>query len=992
MVSLRRFVVPLLFAVPLLAQDAAPPAVPPAGAPSAPTRVTVPVEVWAQKGDLRRPLTTADFAVRENGEPRRVVAAEPLTSEPWRFVIYVDRVLAGTATVRAATGALAERLLPLVGAGTVEVVVAEPEPRVLVAATRSAPAVDEALSRLYLLGSGRDDVRAARQRFRTEMKSRAEDDSVSDLVTDAVEDEARLVRRQEERLASWLASRESDRPGILFLVSDGFDLDPRGFYLSEVPKAETPPQLSDSLAPQVLDRDTLETARLAAALGWNVYPLSVGNENLPNIRRWRPSSSPQVPIGVDVTLPGKRSAEGDEEEAGPKPKAELPALLAPLEPLRWLAEASGGEVLTSRADVAAALSRLRSRWLVTYETLRPEAGPSRTLEVAITDPKLAIRSRRWQAPVHPEEVAAFRSRDLLAGEEEEQGGLQINVRIHRGTEPGGTGQPLLEVRLDDDAPAPDAHWRLTLATPASGGAVEVSHRLLAAGELAVDAEGWTWRGPVTLPADGERLGVLVENLTSGAWGGDVADLSAPEEKAEAAGAASPAEPAVRLARPAGVDLKGKVRLRATAGTPDVEWIAFLVDGRESGACGRPPCEADVDLGSRVKPHLLRAVAYGTGGVELGHDTVRINEKGEGSGFAVRILEPAPGKRMGPVDVEAEVRVPAGRQIERVEFFWNDELEGTVYASPFRHRVRVPAERRAGYVRVVARLDDGAAAEDAVAMNTPGAGERLEVRLQELFVVVTDRSGKPVRGLGRDRFRVRQDGAEQEIASFDDAGNLPLTVGLAIDSSASMFRKLDKVELAAASLLRGGLSTRDSALLVDFDTHPKLLSPATRNLGAVVSSLDLLKADGGTGLWEGVAFALDRLRDVAGRKALIVYSDGVGEGEPFSYHACLRRARQSGAPIYLIVTNAQTSVRTGSVLRSFTAKLRDLAASSGGNLYFVNPEDDLTGVYRDILTELRSQYTLAFYPKDGDEGWKEVRVEVKGDGLTARTVSGYYGGE
>jgi Ca-activated chloride channel family protein len=960
--------------------------------------VEIPVEVWAQKGELRRELTPADFAVSEGGEPRRVLSVAPLGGEPWRFVVYVDRVLSGTRSVRAASGAIAERLQALVGLGTVELVVAEPEPRVVVEATRDAKAFDEALSRLFLLGEGRDDARQARQRFRERLGRRAEDDDPVELVEEAVADEARLVRRQQERLATWLAGRERGRPSVLFLVSDGFDLDPRGFYLAEIPRAEAPPRLAETLAANVLDRDTLETARLAAALGWTVFPLPMGDESLPDVRRWRPTSSPRVPIGVAMTLPGPKGTGA----AGEKPELPLPTLLAPREALRWLAEASGGAVLTSRAEVAGAIARLRSRWLVAYETSRPEAGPSRSVEVIILDPKLAIRARRWEGPRHLEEVAALRARGALAGEDE-PGTLQVGAQVRRAPVAGDVGvrqedQGLLEVRLDDDslpALSADARWRLSLALPAEdaeGGNAEVSHRLLAAGDLVADPDGWTWRGTLPLTADTERLAVVVEDLASGAWGGDVAALTTDDE-ADPAAAPAAAGPVVRLARPAGVELRGKVRLRATAGSAAgvvVERVVFLVDGRDSGSCSRPPCEAEVDLGSRVRPHVLQVVGYGVDGAELGRDTLRINQKGEGSGFAVRILEPLPGRRVGPVDVEAEIRVPEGRRLERVEFFWNDELAGTLYAPPFRHRVRVPADRSAGYVRVAALLDDGASAEDAVPLNAADLGERVDVRLRELYVVVTDRAGKPVRGLSRDRFKVRQDGIEQEITTFEDAGSLPLTLALAIDSSASMFRKLENVQRAAASLLRGGLTSRDSALLVDFDTHPRLVTRPTRDLVAVASALDFLRADGSTGQWEAVAFSLDQLRGVAGRKALVVYSDGVGEGEPYSYRTCLRLARQSGVPLYLIVTNSESAVRAGGLLRPYSAKLRDLAASAGGNVYFVQPEDDLAGVYGDILSELRSQYTLAFYPKDSAEGWREVRVEVNGGGLTARTVSGYYG--
>src|SRR4030095_1677404 len=107
-----------------------------------------------------------------------------------------------------------------------------------------------------------------------------------------------------------------------------------------------------------------------------------------------------------------------------------------------------------------------------------------------------------------------------------------------------------------------------------------------------------------------------------------------------------------------------------------------------------------------------------------------------------------------------------------------------------------------------RLDDGSTAEDAVPLNASDIADRIDVRLIELAVVVTDASGKPVPGLPKDAFRLRQDGREQEISAFENAGELPLTLALAIDSSASMFIKLADVRKAVASLLSDGLSNRD----------------------------------------------------------------------------------------------------------------------------------------------------------------------------------------
>ena len=139
----------LIAQIPALAQDAA---------PSVPSGATVPIELTVQvldsKGEVpRATIQAGDFTVLEDGQPRPVSAVSPL-SQPWRIVIYVDRMLTGSRTLRAAAGSLAERARELALLGTVELVVAEPQPRVVLAPTQNVKAIDEALSKLWLGARG----------------------------------------------------------------------------------------------------------------------------------------------------------------------------------------------------------------------------------------------------------------------------------------------------------------------------------------------------------------------------------------------------------------------------------------------------------------------------------------------------------------------------------------------------------------------------------------------------------------------------------------------------------------------------------------------------------------------------------------------------------------------------------------------------------------------------------------------------------------------
>jgi len=938
-----------------LLQVAPSPAPAPAAAPV--STIELPVQILDPKGEVPRALQAGDLTVIDAGQRRPIVSLSPL-SRPWRIVVYVDRVLTGSRTLRASAGTLAEQAARLAALGTVEVVVAEPGPRVAVGPTRDVPLIDEALSKLWLENDGRDDVRVLRQRFRDEKAEGGIDPA--DRANQAIDAEARLVRRQQDAFAEWLAAQGGEGPRVVFLVSDGFDLDPARFYRGLLAEGEG-----------ALEKTAAETARTAAALGWTVYPMPVGDATLPDLRRVKPRSTPKVPLGGTITL-GRKKPEGADQPPPP------PVLQAPREPLTWLAEATGGEVLLQPSEVPATLARLGARFALRYDATRPLDGRPRALEVVSSRQDLKVKARRWDVDGIPEWIAAERAGRVADGEEEV--GLEISSHVQKPAAAGESGALDLRIESPEVPPGP---LRVTVAGPGGRGAF---HHILSDADRA-GSEPNVYHLPVTLPEGADSVAVLVEPLSGGAWGGQVVTLSgAPPE----APAISVTRPGIRLVAPTGSGLAGKVRLRVNGEGEGIARVDLKLGERTAASCGKVPCEAEVDLGRRVRPQIVQGVAYGADGKELARDWVRLNDPNES--FGVRIVQPAGRQGVGAVDVEADVRAPAGRRVEKVEMYWNDDLAATLYAPPFRHRVNVPRNRPIGYLRVTAILDDGSTAEDSMSLNTTELGTHIDVRLVQLAVVVTDANGKPVPGLPKDTFRLRQDGQEQEIAAFENAGELPLTLALAIDSSASMFLKLPDVRKAVASLLNTGLTDRDRAMLIDFDSKPKLVRPLTRDLPAVISALDQLQPDGGTALWEAISFSLRQLQGISGRKALVIYSDGIDETENAAYPSCLRAARESGIPVYLIVANPREERgEDGGFLREPTsAKFQRLAAAGGGQVYFIHPNEDLSSVYGQILSELRSQYTLAFYPKDTalPAAWSKIEVEVKGQkGLTARTVSG-----
>jgi len=874
----------------------------------------VPIDVVDGKGRPVEDLVGADLELTVGGAPQTLAdLGAPIKAGPWRIVLYFDRVTTGTRSLRAAADALIEQLPALVALGEVELVVAEPEPRELVPPTRSVAPLEEALAQLFVTAEGRDDLRQARARFAAREPGAGTGRPGSDAA-DALAAEERIALRQQDRWLGLLA-RPSLEPSetqgsaptrpefrAVVLVSDGYDLDPAPAY--GVRRAGAPP----------LDRAGWATADAASELGWTVFALRLGDEKLPDPRRWGLQPAQGV-LGGRVSLPVPvRPLE---------PVVALPSLVDPELPLRRLAEATGGTFATSRAEVGAFVASLGRRRLLAWDGPALSPGSSAGIEVRSKKGTRSVRVPSRIGAGMPAEVAAARGRALLAGED-----LDVDFDLRAEEIPAVPAEP-------PGAAETRTPGRIEARTEAVPGAPALRYTRLV-------------------------------------------DLFAPPEVLAAPAEVSPADPG------------SIVRVASWPLSPgDAGGGVLIVDDPATGLLGaslieRSEASAVPDIAE------VEASALGTGPPP----SVRRPK----NGLAVRILRPLPGKAEGPVEVEAEVRMAPEARLDRVEFFWNDELAATAYQAPFRRAVPVPRGGPVGFLRVAARLADGTVVDDAVLMNAGASGERVDVRLVEVPVVVTDRAGHPVRGLAREDFRLKRNGAAQEIAGFADAGDLPLTLALAVDSSASMFLKLPRVERAARSLLLSSLGTRDRALLIDFDGTPRLLAHPTRDLAGVAEALSSLHADGGTALWSAIAFGLRELAGVSGRKALVVYSDGVGEEDPTSYGDCLRAARASRVPVYLILSSSISARKAGSLLREpLGEKLERLAHATGGDAIFLDaslgadpgPSDDLSSVYRRILVELRSQYVLTFYPPEGSgDSWQNLSVEVKKPGLSARALEGY----
>lgn len=267
---------------------------------------------------------------------------------------------------------------------------------------------------------------------------------------------------------------------------------------------------------------------------------------------------------------------------------------------------------------------------------------------------------------------------------------------------------------------------------------------------------------------------------------------------------------------------------------------------------------------------------------------------------------------------------------------------------------------------------------------------VDVGLVVLPVVVTDHLGRPVTGLAQANFRVFDDGRPQSISLFK-AEDVPVTVGLVVDNSGSMWPKRPEV-LAAADEFVKSSNPHDQMFVVNFNQNVSMGLPQgvpfTSSTEELREALSRGPLSGNTALYDGLEAALKHVKKgTTDRKALIVISDGGDNSSHTSFPALLEMAQASSAQIYTI------GIYDASYKAEDLNVLSQLAKVTGGKAYFPRSPAQITGVCQQIAKELRQQYTIGYHPGGGivTAGYHAVRVTAKaaGDGrLHVSTRAGY----
>ena len=275
---------------------------------------------------------------------------------------------------------------------------------------------------------------------------------------------------------------------------------------------------------------------------------------------------------------------------------------------------------------------------------------------------------------------------------------------------------------------------------------------------------------------------------------------------------------------------------------------------------------------------------------------------------------------------------------------------------------------------------------------------MDVQLVQLPVSVLDKDGRPVNGLRKDDFEVFEDGVEQEI-SFFTHDDVPISVGLVIDNSASMHNKRERVNSAALSFVRES-NPQDETFIVDFDDEAYLDHDFTNSINDLVAALGPIDTRGETALYDAVYLSAAHLDEgKKDKKALLVITDGEDNASKYSREKVLSKLRESKVTVYAIGLLEENDARGPFSSKSPSKKAKDaleqFAQATGGRAYFPKSIDEIGPLCRRVAHDLRNQYTIGYTPSNEklDGTWRRITVRVNPPGLvskvTVRAKEGYY---
>ncbi|MXX76897.1 MAG: VWA domain-containing protein [Holophagales bacterium] len=450
-------------------------------------------------------------------------------------------------------------------------------------------------------------------------------------------------------------------------------------------------------------------------------------------------------------------------------------------------------------------------------------------------------------------------------------------------------------------------------------------------------------------------------------------------------------------------LSGTVEIQTLIIDPRIVDVEFFLDDASVRLVRKRPYRARIRLADPPRQQQLEVLAYGRDRVYLGRNEYLLNQVD--LPFAVRIAT----MRNVQVGGEPKIRVvvslslPRTAKLERVDFYRSDLLveavrdfgreAATGAARTTQVEALIDGGRPDDFIRVVAKLGDGREREDAQLLQGSEYQSEIDIQLVQFQVLVTDGHGNPVNGLSPGDFEIRENGRSRSAVTLHTAHDVPLVLGLAVDSSDSMLPTWNRLKYIARSFLEAAVTPGDRAFLVDFDDTVRLVQPLTENEPLLSERLDRLMPMGGTALNDGLLFSLLQYGSEPGRRALVVITDGADQHSRSRPEQSSEFAERLGLPIYFIeLDNSRAGDPGVAVLRRNRERLQRIAEETGGRLFHLELQGDtrwwaepIEQVFGQIEEDLQHQHVLTYYTDQPRGAPVEPEIRVTRRGLTLRSA-------
>jgi VWFA-related protein len=270
--------------------------------------------------------------------------------------------------------------------------------------------------------------------------------------------------------------------------------------------------------------------------------------------------------------------------------------------------------------------------------------------------------------------------------------------------------------------------------------------------------------------------------------------------------------------------------------------------------------------------------------------------------------------------------------------------------------------------------------------------KVRVELVNVLTTVTDKKNRLVTDLTKDDFRIFEDGKPQDIRFFSRETDLPLRIGLLVDTSNSVRDRLRFEQDAAIDFLNIAVRPgKDLAFLVAFDVEPQLVQDYTDDIEKLSDAIRGLQAGGVTSLFDAVFFSCKEKMlffpppEPYLRRVMIIISDGQDNQSVHTREEALAMAQRAEVTIFTISTNRTSSEGRGDNV------LRRLAKETGGRAFFPFEAGDLAANFQEIARELRSQYSLAYVSTNAahDGTFRNITIQPVDKNLSVRAKNGYF---